>query len=389
MNVRKSFYSSPHEHTDLQTVVFKNRKNGAQCRYLFVSFPMGDDPMVMMIEAKHRLVRVLKQFGETQNTFRLFQTDPGSVVVTAHNAVEIMIDRYQAKDYSGVLDAFEKAPEAHEFSTFLGILATFRLSQSGHITSDIRGKYLAVLRTATQMYRTFHLYQNGSQSIQHAYASLLACFCLPVTEEDKEPLFACDHDMKYLPDSEKLFSLIRGNRYFDAARYEEAVCLYRTLPVCYYNQVLPRLVSKELWHHAFGFAFLLFKNNPCTANTTLFARCCYALGMKSSAIHYIGYENRSIMKTWPKSERRICEDCWRPGYVNDMICCTCQESWYCNVVCYAAFSRLHLCRVCAFCQVYISVKHPARCPQCYWKMYCSPKCQNRDWYENNHKGECK
>jgi tetratricopeptide (TPR) repeat protein len=347
--------------------------------------------MVMMIEAKHRLARGPKQNGETRNGFRLFQTDPGSVVVTAYNAVEIMIALYQAKDYNGVLDALEKGPEAHEFSAFLGILATFHLSQASDIASDVRREYTELLREAIQRYRIYHSRQNGPKSIQCAYAALLACFCLPAIGQDRKTFLGCAYALKYLPDSEKLFSLIRGNRYFDAGNYDEALSFYRTLPLCYYDQVLRRLVSKELWHHAFGFSFLLCNNNnnPCNANATQFAQCCYALGMKPYAICSIGYENRAIMKTWPKSEWRVCEECWQPGHAKDMVRCTCKKTWYCNVACRIAFSRWHPCRTCAFCLVYIRAKHPWRCPQCYLRIYCSAECQSRDWYEKDHRDGCK
>jgi hypothetical protein len=133
----------------------------------------------------------------------------------------------------------------------------------------------------------------------------------------------------------------------------------------------------------------LCKNNPCDANATQFAQCCYALGMKSYAICSIGYKNRAIMKTWLKSEWRVCEECWRPGHVRDMVRCTCNETWYCNFACSTAFSRWHRCRVCVVCRVYIRDKHPWRCPQCYLRMYCSAECQSIDWYEKDHRGGCK
>jgi hypothetical protein len=347
--------------------------------------------MVMMIEAKYRLARGPKHNGETQNGFRLLPIGQDSVKVTGYSAVEIMIALYQAQEYNRALGIVENTPTAHEFSSFLAILTTFRLLQRSDLSSDVRRRYAKVLSESIQEYRRYHFRENGPKSTQYAYAALLAHFCLPAavpaTGQDKERIIGSA--TKYLPDSERLFSLIRGNRYFDAGNYDEALSFYRTLPLCYYNQVLPRLVSKKLWHHAFGFAFLLCKNYPCEANATQFAICCYALGMKSYAIRYMGYENRAIMKTWPKSEWRVCEECWQPGHAKDMVCCTCKESWYCNSACCAAFSMWHPCRICAFCLVSIRDKHPWRCLQCYLRIYCSAECQSRDWYEKDHRGRCK
>lgn len=377
--VRHTFYSLPQECADLREVVWKTRENGKWCRYVFVSYQRGDNRMVKMIEAKYRLARNPDRKWKTQNAFWLKQ-----VTNDLPDPVELMIRQFQARQYTLVLETEKTIDDEFQgFAMFMRILATMRILVNSNDETHRKS-----LESYLQEYYAFHHRVNGKTSTQLAYAALLGITCLRRTSECMGMLE--NVAKRYLPDSESLFSLTLGHRAFTDGNYTEALALYRRQPFSYYGRILHRLLSKGLWHHAFGFAFIAASRQPVTEFKEMFAQCAYAVGMKSTAIHYLGYENRTIMKTWSTSEFRVCESCWDTNPIERMLCCLfCNESWYCNITCYTAFGRWHHCRTCAVCWTYIKDKHVLRCPGCYLRIYCSSKCQNEDWYDNDHKSQCK
>lgn len=374
---------------NLTMELWRKGKKKEECAFLFISFPIGDHPLVTFLLSGLNLV-VEPWHGDPVNANRLAK--PAAGEITIHTMYETMIDAYQARDYDRIGEiimarGFADDGDQAGFYLFMCLLGLTRLvRQRGPLAKGRDRRALGM--TA---YLRFHERHNGTDSKQYAQALVLRVFCFgttcPTAEKD---LLDASLILKW---EDSMLNMLSGHLCFESRLFSQAFKCYKSTRVEQSEEIATRLCDAGYWHKAYPFTVSAKSVRPCEENLMRFLQCLCALGDKALAIQTVGVKNRKMLDGFKKSEYQFCRGCREIRQRAEMISCEeCGDAYYCSQDCllddgaeHAAFS----CRNCQACGVYIPKSHSRlRCSGCWVTFYCSEECQQRDWFENDHKNMC-